>query len=97
VIVQSIDPRHTEWEVEGPVYRVYFWHQPLAPAGVAQRHMMFHCDEYRLSRAVDVVEVLDWARATARPDQTFTLYVEHSHGDSPGLIHLMGVDPTVPT
>jgi hypothetical protein len=97
VIVHSIDPRDTEWEVEGPDYRVYLWHQPPAPAGVAQEHMMFHCKEYRLSDAVDVSEVLEWARTTARPDQTFTLYVEHHHGGSPGLIRLMGVDPTVPT
>jgi hypothetical protein len=97
VFVQGIDPRDTEWEVERPVYRVYFWHQPHAPEGVAPEHVMFHSDEYRLSGAPDVAEVLDWARTTARPDQTFTLYVEHRHGDSPGLIHLMGVDPTVPT
>jgi hypothetical protein len=97
VIVESTDPRDTEWEVEEPVYRVYFWHQPLAPNGVPREHAMFHSDEYRLSEAVDVGEVLDWARTTARPDQTFTLYVEHRHGDSPGLIHLLGVDPTVPT
>jgi hypothetical protein len=97
VIVQGIDPRDTEWEVETPVYRVYFWHQPLAPEGVPQEQVMFHSDEYRLSGAGDVGEVLDWARTTARPDQTFTLYVEYHIGDSPGLIHLMGVDPTVPT
>jgi hypothetical protein len=97
VIVQGIDPRDTEWEVETPVYRVYFWHQPLAPEGVPQEQVMFHSDEYRLSGAGDVGEVLDWARTTARPDQTFTLYVEYHIGDSPGLLHLMGVDPTVPT
>jgi hypothetical protein len=97
VIVDGIEPRDTEWEVEGPVYRVYFWHQPLAPEGVDQEQVMFHSDEYRLSGAVDVGEVMDWARTTARPDQTFTLYVEHRHGDSRGLIHLMGIDPTVPT
>jgi hypothetical protein len=96
VIVQGVDPRDTEWEVEGPVYRVYFWHRPPAPGGAPQEQMMFQSDEYRLSGAVDVGEVLDWARATASPDQTFTLYIEHGHGDSPGLIHLMGVDPTVP-
>lgn len=53
--------------MEGPVYRVYFWHRPVAPIGVAQEHMMSHSDEYRLSGAVDVGEVLDWARTTARP------------------------------
>jgi hypothetical protein len=94
VNVESIDPRDTEWEVEGPVYRVYFWHQPRAPRGVPHERMGFHSHEYRLSGAVDVREVLDWAQTTARPDQTFTLYVEHRHGDLPGLIHLMGVDPT---
>jgi hypothetical protein len=97
VIVHGIDPRDSEWEVEGPVYRVYPWRQPLAPEGVAQEHGMFHSAEYRLSGAVDVSEVLDWARTTAMNDQMFTLYVEHRHGDSPGPIHLMGVDPTVPT
>lgn len=95
MIVEGIDPRDTEWEVEGPVYRVYFWSQPGAPAGTSREHVMFHSDEYRLSEAADVGEVLDWARATARHDQTFTLYVEHRHDDRPGLIHLMGVDPTV--
>jgi hypothetical protein len=97
VNVEDIDPRDTEWEVEGPVYRVYFWRQQPAPMAVSQGHVMFHSDEYRLSEAADVGEVLDWARATARADQTFTLYVEHWHDDRPGLIHLMGVDPTVPT
>ena len=100
--VDGIDPRDIKWEEDRPVYRVYFWHQPLAPAGVPQEHMMFHSDEYRLSEADDVGEVLDWARTTARSDQTFTLYVEHvehCQGESPrrGMIQLMGVDPTVPT
>jgi len=57
---------------------------------------MYHCDEYRLSDAADVGEVLDWARTTARPEQTFTLYVEHQDADGPGLIKLIGIDPTVP-
>jgi hypothetical protein len=38
--------------------RGYFWHRPDAPPGVAQRQVMWHCDEYRLSDAVDVEEVL---------------------------------------
>lgn len=89
-------PRH-EWEVEAQAYSVYFWHQRPAQMGTSQERVMFHSDEYRLSGAADIGEVLDWARATAGPDQTFTLYVEHRHDDRPGLIHLMGVDPTVPT
>ena len=49
MIVEGVDPRDTQWEVDWPVYRVYFWHQPPAPPGVAQEQVMWHCDEYRLS------------------------------------------------
>jgi hypothetical protein len=44
--------------------------------------------------ARDVDEVIDWAERTARTEQTFCLYVEHQDGDSPGLIHLSGDDPS---
>ena len=94
MIVDLVDPRDIEWEVDQPAYRVYFWHQPAAPPGVAQELVMFHSDEYRLSDVVDVGEVLAWARGKARADQTFTLYVEHRNGDRLGLIQLMGTDPT---
>ena len=94
--IEGVDPRDIEWEVDQPVYRVYFWHQPPAPPGISQQQMGYHCSEYRLQGAVDVHEVIDWAWATARPDQTFTLYVEHLQDGQPGLIHLAGRDPTVP-
>lgn len=58
---------------------------------------MLHSDENRLSGAVDVGEVLDWARTMAGPEQTFTLCVEHREGDRSGLIRLLGADPTLPT
>jgi hypothetical protein len=93
VIIEGVDPRDTEWEIDWPVYRVYFWHQPPAPAGVAQEQVMWHCDEYRLSQAADVEEVLHWARNSARRDQTFILYVEHRDGHRSGLVRLLGVDP----
>ena len=96
-MIEGVDPRDTQWETDSPVYRVYFWHQPSAPDGIPQEHMMFHCDERRVSGAEDVGQVLDWARSTARPDQTFTLYVERSDGGRPGLIRLMGADPTAAT
>jgi hypothetical protein len=94
VFVDGVDPRDIEWEVDQPAYRVYFWHQPAAPPGVARELVMFHSDEYRLSDVVDVGEVLAWARDRGRADQTFTLYVEHRDGDRLGLIQLMGTDPT---
>lgn len=93
VIIEGVDPRDTQWEVDKPVYRVYFWHQPDAPPGVAQQHVMWHCDEYRLSDAVDVEEVLGWARTNARPEQTFVVYVEQRDAQRSGLVRLLGVDP----
>ena len=93
VIVEGVDPRDTPWHVDRPVYRVYFWHQPPAPAGVPQEHAMWHCDEYRLSDVADVEEVLDWARNKARWDQTFVIYVEQRDAQRSGLVRLLGVEP----
>ena len=97
MIVEDPDPRDTQWEVGWPVYRVYFWHQPPAPAGILQAHMGYVCDENRVTDAADVHEVLRWAVDTDEPGQTFTLYVEVDTPDrGPGLVRLAGVDPTVP-
>ena len=89
-----MDPRDTQWEDDAPAYRVYLWHRPPPPDGVRIEDAMWHCDEHRLTGAEDVAEVIAWAQATARPDQSFTVHVEHRDGDRPGLIRLMGVDPT---
>ena len=97
VIIEGVDPRDTQWEVDRPVYRVYFWHQPPAPAGAAQEQVMWHCDEYRLIETTGVEEVLDWAHSGARPDQTFTLYLEHHDAHRSGLVRLLGMDPTSAT
>ena len=92
MIVEGVDPRDTRWEVDRPVYRVYFWHQRIDP-GAVQAYMMWHCDEHRVSDAADVEEVLHWARDTARPEQTFVLYVEQADAGGPGLVRLLGTDP----
>ena len=94
MIIQGVDPRDTQWEVDRPVYRVYFWHQPPAPAGVPEEHAGWHCDEYRLSDVTDVEQVLGWARTTARADQTFVLYLEQGDAERRGLVRLLGTDPT---
>lgn len=80
---EGVDPRDIEWEREHPVYRVYFWGRGYS-------------DEHRLLDAADVYEVLEWARRTAKSDETFTLYVEHHDGRAVGLLRLAGTDPTVP-
>lgn len=84
MIIDGVDPRDTEWELDRPVYRVYFWHQPEAPPGVAQQHVVWHCDEYRLRDAVYVEEVLDWARTTALLCQSraWMLSTSQPHGSS---------------
>lgn len=97
MIIERADPCDVEWEVKQPVYRVYFWHQQPAPPGVPQEHMGYECDPHRLTGASDVHEVLRWASHTARPEQSFTLYVEHENGErGRWLSHLAGIDPTVP-
>ena len=30
VFTEGVDPRDIKWEVDQPVYRVYFWYQPPA-------------------------------------------------------------------
>lgn len=49
---------------------------------------MWHCDEYRLSDVADIGEVLDWARTTARSNQTFVIYVEQRDAQRSGLVRL---------
>ena len=97
VIIEGVDPRDTRWEVVWPVYRVYFWHQPPASPGVTQEDAMWHCDEYRVSDAVDVEEVVAWARDKARPDQTFVLYLEQRDAERSELVRLLGADPSSDT
>lgn len=93
MIIRGVDPRDVQWEVERPAYRVYFWHQPPAPPGVPQEQMGWHCDEHRLSEVSDVEAVVAWARTTARPDQTFVVFVEHEEDGRTGLLRVLGADP----
>lgn len=80
--VEHVDPRDATWEVDASVYRVHFWQSDVGYAS----------DEYRLTGA-DVLEVLEWAQSTVKPEQTFTIYAElDRHGL--GLIRLAGDDPT---
>ena len=54
----------------------------------------YEVDEWLVTGAGDVTEVIDWASAKAA-GRTYTLYAVHDRGDERGLIHLFGVDPTV--
>lgn len=94
MIIELVDPRDIEQEVDQPVYRIYFWHRPAPTPGDARQGMAYHCEEYRLEDALDVDEVIKWATARARPEQTFTLYAEHQPDGRPGLMRLSGRDPS---
>jgi hypothetical protein len=48
MIIELIDPRDIEHEVDQAVYRVYFWHRPPPPQGVTPEYMAYHCEEYRV-------------------------------------------------
>ncbi|MCS5487359.1 hypothetical protein NY588_09490 [Curtobacterium flaccumfaciens pv. beticola] len=60
---EQVDPRDVQVEVDAPVYRVYF-----TGGGGAT-------DEYRLTGATDVREVLEWGTTNAA-GRSFQLFVE---------------------
>ncbi|MCS6521319.1 hypothetical protein [Curtobacterium citreum] len=60
---EQVDPRDVQVEVDDPVYRVYFTDEGGAS------------DEYRLTGATDVREVLRWGTANAA-GRSFQLFVE---------------------
>jgi len=81
--VTGIDPRDVRFELNEPDYRVYFFE----PDG--------RSDEYHLTEARDVAEVLAWAKANVG-DRTYAVYVFTDFGpgsEKPGLIRLLGRDP----
>lgn len=94
-----IDPRDATWEFDTPTYRVYFWTQPTGAITATSS------DEWRITAANDVFEVITWAEAK-RGDRTYGLFVEHTDRiesrtegwiEAPGLIRLAGSDPTAGT
>jgi hypothetical protein len=82
---RPVDPRDQDTEVYDPVYRVYFWKRQSS-----HPESGFRSDEYEITGAADVHEVLAWANAHAEPGQTYTAYVFH-RGCS---IRLAGEDPS---
>lgn len=85
--IAGVDPRGISWEVELPVYRVYFWGPPGLDVAAA-------CDERRVTGAGDVEEVLRWAHREAE-GRVFVVYVEAGDGGERGLLRLYGKDPSV--
>jgi hypothetical protein len=82
--VRAVDPRDIRWEIDSPVYRVYFWTGPT----------LHESNEFELTGAEDVHEVLAWADENAPAGATYTLYAVLERNGEPGRVHLAGVDPT---
>jgi hypothetical protein len=82
--IRGLDPRDTAWEVDQPVYRVYFW---TGAAG------SFSCDEFEVAGG-DVDEVLGWAQQQLSVGRTFVLYARITDDRGAGLVRLVGSDPT---
>lgn len=80
--VSVVDPRDQRWEIDEPVYRVYF---AQALSGYSAS-----IDERRVTGARSVAEVLDWANNDGRE---YTLWVEVPDEDGVGLVLLFGEDP----
>ncbi|MEV8358082.1 MULTISPECIES: hypothetical protein [Microbacterium] len=70
--ISRVDPRDAAYEMEDPVYRVYF-----SELGAT--------DEWQLEGASSVIEVIDWARADGRE---FTAYVETGWPSGMGLLRV---------
>ena len=60
-----VDPRDTTWEQDSPTYRVYFWGHPQHPS-----------DEWRLTGAQSVFEVIAWAERNAGIHRTYQVWIE---------------------
>jgi hypothetical protein len=79
--VAHVDPLATAATVEEPAYRAVFW----TATGAAE--------EYRVTRAGSVHEVLSWAELKAQ-GRTFGLYVEAGRTiEDRRLVRLAGGDP----
>jgi hypothetical protein len=91
-----VDPRDTRWEQSSPVYRVYFWQRPSAELGSDQERLMWQSEEWRLTEAADLHEVLAWANGPHARGRMFELFVEASSSDGLGLLRLAGSSPSDP-
>ena len=81
-----VDPRDVTREVDYPTYRVYFWTQ----GGSAS-------DEWRVTNAANVHEVLAWADGRVGDGRSYQVFVEATtemEGQGLGLLRLRGADPT---
>ena len=94
----DIDPANVQaiqWERDEPTYHVYFWKRGPEHPGIPPEKIAYYASESEISGARDVVEVLEWAKANAGPDRTYTVYVvADGRTDDAGVLRVFGTDPT---
>jgi hypothetical protein len=81
-----VDPRDVTWEADHPTYRVYFW-----------THDGSACDEWRVTDAANVHDVLAWSDEQVGEGRSYQVFVEVSaerEEQGVGLLRLRGADPT---
>jgi len=81
---QPVDPRDITWEVDYPTYRVTFWR----PDGSAS-------DEWRLTDAVNIHDVLAWSSARVEPGWSYQVFIETATTRGLGTLRLAGSNPSV--
>jgi len=87
VDVHLVDPRDITWEMDNPIFRVYFWYLQYperADSGWASQ-------EWEIT-GTDVSNVQKWAEDQAN-GRRFVLYARVETADGHGLIRLQGTGP----
>lgn len=85
-----VDPRDVGSEEGRPAYRVYFWDGDPTASGSAYA---WRSDEWRVTGADDVGEVLAWASAD-QSSRRFELLVEVGRTPGVRVVRLSGLNPT---
>jgi hypothetical protein len=80
---QPIDPRDITWEVDYPTYRVTFWRRDGSAS-----------DEWRLTDAINVHEVLAWADARVEAGWTYQVFIETAATRGLGTLRVVGPNPS---
>ena len=91
--VRPVDKRDTGWEIDEPVFRVYFWHELGTPPDGAEQAYASDCFEVT---DAEVREVIYWADEQSA-GRTYTLHVlvpQPRPQGLLGLINLAGINPT---
>lgn len=94
--IAPVDPRDADVEAPAPTYWVIFWQKGRQPEGLpGDVAVAFTSDEFRITDARDVHEVITWADSDPRGRQ-YSLYCELLRPDSLGnavIARLAGEDP----